>query len=322
MFRHTSRWLAFAGLTGLVLAACSSGAGSSSASPSTDAAGGDPSRDLLARIQDRGTLVGYAELDYPPQSIRVEDATRPATTKCQPDQLTGDEVSGYDIETNKLVAEDLGVEPCFARPTWAEVTGGNWGDRWDIAYGSGSINADRMTRLWMTQPYYATPNRFFVRADLPIQAAAELSGKKVGSCASCTHEAYLKRELVIPGVELTFAVDDPEIVVFETERPGLQAVADGEIDAFLCAEPVGDAMIEEGVALRALDPPAFTFFPSGFVDKSSAYDQATFVERVTEIINARHADGTLKALSDEWFGLDYASEAAAFDLNSIGQELP
>ena len=178
-------------------------------------------------------------------------------------------MSGYDIETSKLVAADLGVEPCFARPTWAEVTGGNWGDRWDIAYGSGSINADRMTRLWMTQPYYATPNRFFVKADSPIQAAAELSGKKVGSCASCTHEAYLKRELVIPGVELTFAVDDPEIVVFETERPGLQAVADGEIDAFLCAEPVGEAMIEEGVPLRALDPPAFTFFPSGFVDKSS-----------------------------------------------------
>ena len=41
-----------------------------------------------------------------------------------------------------------------------------------------------------------------------------------------------------------------------------------------------------------------------------------------EIINARHADGTLKALSEEWFGVDYASEASAFDLNSIGQELP
>jgi polar amino acid transport system substrate-binding protein len=322
MFRHTSRWLAVAGLVSLVLAACSSSAGSHSAPSSSEAAGGDPSSDMLARIQDRGTLVGYAELDYPPQSIRVEDATRPATTKCQQDQLTGAEVSGYDIETNELVAADLGVEPCFARPTWAEVTGGNWGDRWDIAYGSGSINADRMTRLWMTQPYYATPNRFFVRADSPIQAAAELSGKEVGSCASCTHEAYLKRELVIPGVELTFAVDDPEIVVFETERPGLQAVADGEIEAFLCAEPVGEAMIEEGVALRALDPPAFTFFPSGFVDKSSAYDQTAFVERVTEIIKARHADGTLKALSEEWFGVDYASEAAAFDLNSIGQVLP
>ena len=181
MLRHTSRWLALAGLIALVLAACSSSPGSSSVSVVTDAAGGDPSSDMLARIQDRGTLVGYAELDYPPQSIRVEDATRPAATKCQQDQLTGAEVSGYDIETNELVAADLGVEPCFARPTWAEVTGGNWGDRWDIAYGSGSINADRMTRLWMTQPYYATPNRFFVRADSPIQAAAELSGKEVGS---------------------------------------------------------------------------------------------------------------------------------------------
>lgn len=304
-----------------MLVACStatpSGQGGASSQPSAD-----PAKDLLARIIARGTLVGYAELDYPPQSILVEGATRPTATKCQPDQLTAPEVTGYDIETTKVVASDLGVEACFVRAGFAEMTGGNWGDRWDIAYSSGSINADRMTRLWMTQPYYTTLNSFFVKADSSYRQATDLSGKSIGSCSGCSHEAYLKRELVIPGVTLDFQVADPQIVAFETERTGLQAVADGEIEAFLCADPVGKAMIDEGVPLRAIDPPAFTIFPVGFVDKGSGFAPTGFVERVTEIIRAREADGTLKALSIKWFGVDYATPAAAFDLAATGQQLP
>ena len=113
MFRHTSRWLALAGLVALRTRRMLIEPRQQHC-PATDRRGRRrSSSDLLARIQERGTLVGYAELDYPPQSIRVENATRPATTKCQPDQLAGAEVSGYDIETSKLVAADLGVEPCL-----------------------------------------------------------------------------------------------------------------------------------------------------------------------------------------------------------------
>jgi len=41
-----------------------------------------PGKDKLAQVIARGTLVGYAELDYPPQSIRVEGGIRAASTKC------------------------------------------------------------------------------------------------------------------------------------------------------------------------------------------------------------------------------------------------
>ena len=43
------------------------------------------------------------------------------------------EVTGFDVETTKLVAKGLGVEACFTQPTWTEVTSGNWSDRLDIA---------------------------------------------------------------------------------------------------------------------------------------------------------------------------------------------
>ena len=88
---------------------------------------------------------------------------------------------------------------CFVIPSWTETTAGNWGDRWDIAYGSGSINSDRMERLWMTQPYYAVPNVYFVRDERALSDPGDLDGKKIGACASCSHELYLKGELRDPG---------------------------------------------------------------------------------------------------------------------------
>ena len=63
-------------------------------------------------------------------------------------------MAGYDADTGKLVAKALGVEPCFVTPTWSEIISGHWNDQWDISYGSGAINSERMTRLYFTQPYY------------------------------------------------------------------------------------------------------------------------------------------------------------------------
>jgi ABC-type amino acid transport substrate-binding protein len=55
------------------------------------------------------------------------------------------------------------------------------------------------------------------------------------------------------------------------------------------------------------------------VDKSSGLTARAFVARVDEIINGFHADGTLKRLSLKWFGKDYASAAARFDIAALDQ---
>lgn len=283
--------------------------------------GADPNSDKLAQILARGILVLSTDPLYPPQSYAVEGASRPADTKCAAEQLTSDEITGYDAETGKLVAEELGVEPCFVVPNWTEITSGNWGDRWDIAFGSGSINEDRMERLWMTQPYYAVPNSYFVRQDSAYDTPSDLDGKSVGACASCSHELYLRGELVIPGIDVEQTVEDPDIAVYNAETAGLAAVAKGKIDAFLAADPVGNAQIEQGLPIRPLEGVAFTYYPSGFVDKSSGLDVAAFVARVNEIVREAQADGRLLALSEEFFGTDYVSAAAAFDLDALDQEI-
>jgi ABC-type amino acid transport substrate-binding protein len=296
------------------LAACGGDPGGSSP-PSAD-----PATDKLAQILARGTLVGYAELDYPPQSIAVDGAERSPDTKCLANQLTGPEATGFDIETHKLIANDLGVEPCFVSPQFSEVTAGNWGDRWDIAYASGAINAKRMEVLWMTQPYYYIPQVFLVRDDSAYQEPADLDGKTIGTCTSCTVEAYLQGTLVIPGVELIQKVEDPVLAGYETEFPGIDALAAGDIDAFLVAEPVAMEAIKEGRPLRILEESAFSMYPSGFVDKGSSLSVKAFFERVNEIIQDAHADGRMKALSMEWFATDYTTNAGNFDLDLLEQD--
>ncbi len=316
----------------MVIALAAAGCGSSSSGDSTSSsagtsasqakASGDPSKDKLAQVLARGTLILFTDPKYPPQSFAVKGAKRPASTKCAANQLTGPEMAGYDADSGKLVAKALGVEPCFVTPSWTEVTAGNWGDRWDLAYGSGAIDFDRMNVLYMTQPSYSTPTTFFVPKDSPAKTVADIAGKKIGACAGCTMEKYLRGTLNLPGSRIQKGlVGKPQIVTYDTEVPGLAATAKGKLDAFLCSEPVGDGAIKEGVALRRLAEPAYYSFKTGYVDKKSGLAVGPFIDKVDKIMAARQADGTMKRLSIKYFGQDFATQAAKFDLSKIGQHV-
>lgn len=320
MSARGGRFAVAAGVLAIVVTACSGADGATPAPSSQPSL--DPTSDKLAEVLARGTLVLWTDPAYPPQSFLVEDAERLVDTRCAANQLTAPEVAGFDADTGKAVAVDLGIEPCFVTAPWNQVIAGNWGDRWDVAWGSGAITEERMTRLYVTQPSYATPHNFFVPAGSPVQDASELSGMAVGACAGCTHELYLRHELVLPGPPLAYVLDDPEIVTFDAEPAGLEATADGELDAFLCGEPVGTEAIASGLALRMLPEPAYYTQKTGYLDRASSLDQAAFVERVNEVVRGLHADGTLTALSMEYFGVDYATAAGEFDLESIGQVVP
>ena len=164
--------LAFA--LGLVVIGCGS-----AASPAASQAA-DPSKDKLAQVLARGTLVLSTDPDYAPQSMAVKGATRATPTKCAPNELTAPEITGYDAETGKLVAAAMGVEPCFVTPPFDQIIAGSWGDRWDVAWGSGALTASRMKALYVTQPYYSTPANFFVLASSAYTKPSDLSGKQIG----------------------------------------------------------------------------------------------------------------------------------------------
>src|SRR4029077_6515306 len=147
--------------------------------------GGDPSTDKLAQVLARGTLILSTDPAYAPQSYRVKTAKRLAQTKCAANQLTANQMAGYDADTSKLVARGRGVEACFVTPTWSEQISGHWNDRWDLTIASVGITRERMTRLYYTKPYSAEAERFFVRKGSKVSAVQQLSGKRLGGCGGC-----------------------------------------------------------------------------------------------------------------------------------------
>jgi polar amino acid transport system substrate-binding protein len=279
----------------------------------------DPATDLLSRVQARGTLVLSTDPAYPPQSYAVKGAKRLAATRCAVNQLTANQVAGYDADTAKLVAKALAVEPCFVTPTWSELISGHWSGRWDIAFGSIGITYERMRRLFYTQPYSAEAERFFVRKRSPVTRVEQLSGKRLGGCGGCFAQYYIQRTLRLPGEPVRYHVASARFVGYDVESNGLVAVAGGKLDGFLCGVAVGAKAINGGLALRAVGGDQYVAYISGAVDRFSGLSVGSFVSRVNAVVRRLQTGGTLRRLSLHYFGVDFATKARSFDVSRLNQ---
>jgi len=289
--------------------------------PAAEAAAADA--DLLADVLARGGLRVSTDPAYPPQSELAEGAEPPADTKCTGDEKTANQFAGFDIEVTVELAKRLGVEPCFITPDWTLIVGGNWSGRWDLSIGSVTITPERMGVLYFAQPYYTTPAAFFVHADnTTFTKIEDLSGSTIGVCAGCTYESYLNGTLEIPGETITPLVTGATANGYDTDTSALQDLALGDgvrLDAVLTALPTGAGFIADGNALKQLGDPAYFEYLAPAIDRNSTLDPQSFLAKVSEEIQAMHADGTLKTLSEKYYGSDLAAAAATFDLSKLEQ---
>ncbi len=277
-----------------------------------------PAADLLAEIQARGTLVGFTDPAYPPQSSLKAEPKRTEGTKCAEDQQTLGELEGFDIDVTAAIAQGLGVEPCFVTPDWGLLIAGNWSDRWDIGVGSMTITPERLKLLYFSQPYYTTPAVLFVHTDnTSYTTPADLSGKKIGVCSGCTYESYLNGTLVIPGVpSIDFVIKDADIKGYDTDSTVIEDLALGDglrLDGVITAQPTGLEAIKNGRPLKQLGDPLYFEYLAPAFDRASSLDPTSLIAKVSEITSTLHSDGTLLELSMKYYGTDLTSAAASFD---------
>lgn len=300
----------------LIVAVIAGACGGGGAAPST-------SSDLLTDVMARGILRVSTDPAYPPQSELVEGVEPPEGSKCEGEERAANQFQGFDIDVAAEIAKRMGVEVCFVTPDWTLITGGSWSGRWDLSIGSMTVTPERMEKLYFTQPYYTTPAAFFIHQDnSSYSQPSDVSGKKVGACAGCTYEAYLDGSLAIPGETIDFVVTDAEIMGYDTDTPALQDLALGDgvrLDAVLTALPTGRGVIDDGLPLKQLGDPVYFEYLAGAIDKSAPKDTATFRAKVTEVLQAMHKDGTLKQLSEKYYGADLAEAAASFDIGALKQ---
>ena len=302
-------------LTSLALTACVSSI------PSSTTTTGPV--DKLAEIRARGTLVIATDVDYMPQS-RLIPGSQPANdTKCEPTHYTANQFEGFDVDVARVLADRLGVEPCFVTPPWSQLVAGNWGDNWDVHIGSVAITYDRLRYLRFTRPYYATPTVILVHKDnTSYEDIEDLSGRRIGACAGCTFEAYLQGTLHIPGKEIEYRIQNAEIVAYENEDPAIQALSLGdgvELDAVMTILPKARAAIEVGNPVKILNEPVLFTYASITLDRTSHRDEEQLLTEINRIIQELHESGKLMDISLHHHGMDLSQEAASFDITVLNQ---
>lgn len=273
--------------------------------------GGEGDGTLLGEVKARGYLIVSTDPNYEPISFLDPDAERAAGTVCPDAMLTYGEMKGFDVDVAKAVADELGVEVCFATPDWDLVTAGSWGDRWDISIGSMTPTLTRAEVVTFSTPYVYTPAQFAAKADSGITSLADLEGQVICLAAATTYLDWMNGTLTI--TEDSIFADPPSdftIVELPTDQECAQSIAAGrpEFSVYLTSETVIDSNIAGGLDVVKVGGAVFSENLSPATDKSSSYDIATFVAEISSIVDGLHADGTLSAFSIKYFEIDMTQD--------------
>ncbi len=249
--------------------------------------------DALDRIMDAGTLKVATDASWAPQSFLNDN----------------NEMDGFDVDVAREIASRLGVEVEFVTPSWDIITAGNWNGRWDMSVGSMTPTAARAEVLSFPEVYYFTPAAIAVHVDAPYQTIAELNGEVVGASTASTFELYLQKDLTIDaeGVPaFTYQVTAGEMKSYKDSTAALDDLRLGDgvrINAMVGSLPAINAAIDNGYPVRVLGNPVFYEPLAVAIDRG---DQE-LNDKVATIIREMRTDGTLVALSEKWYGIDYTT---------------
>ncbi len=254
---------------------------------------------MLDAVQNRGLLRVVSDPNFRPQSFY--------------DQLIG-RWRGFDVDVATEIARRLGVDVQFNSGVFEDVQAGNWQPEWDLSVGSMTITPQRAERLDFTSPYYFDTAAVAVNQDTTdvTNIETDLAGKTIGVTDGSTYESYLRGTLELPDQgSIPSVIQDPLIVTYETDADAIDALSAGDLDAVISARPELQEAIDNGTAsIKIVGGPLFTEELAAAVVKDAPLDNTSLVQRVSQIIDQMHADGTLSDLSEKWYGTDLTQPPA------------
>ena len=263
----------------LTLSGCSNSSTSTAASTGASSAAGSAA-DQLAAIQASGKLI-----------VALEGAWQPWSYHDESDTLVG-----YDVEVSRAIAEKLGVEPEYVESDWDSLFAGLDAGRFDMVCNGVEVTDERALTYDFTTPYGYIHTALAVRKDNDeIKTFEDLKGKTTANSLASTYmELAESYGATVQGID--------------TLEETIQLLAAGRIDATLNADvsfydylnvhPDADFKI-----VAQTEDASHVAIPVRKGDNS-----ATLLEAVNNAIDELRADGTLKELSEKYFGQDISSE--------------
>lgn len=267
------------------LTACGSTANTTAAESTADTAGTETTEtaggDLLSEIQAKGTITVAMEGTWAPWTYHDED----------------DNLVGYDVEVATKIAEKLGVEPQFIEGEWDGLLAGLDAGRYDIMVNGVDITPERAEKYDFSTPYAFNRTAVITTKDNDsINTLEDLNGKNTANTISSTY-AQLAEQY---GATVT-GVDDL--------NQTFELLLSGRIDATLNAEMTYYDYMKEHPDANAKIAVLTDDANEVAIPMRKGDETATLRTAIDAAIDELRADGTLKELSEKYFGTDISSES-------------
>ena len=233
----------------------------------------------LNSIQKSGKLV-----------VALEGAWQPWSYHDSSDTLVG-----YDVEVSRAIAEKLGVEPEYVESDWDSLFAGLDAGRYDMVCNGVEVTEERAKTYDFTTPYGYIHTALAVRKDNEdIHSFEDLKGKTTANSLASTYmELAESYGATVQGID--------------TLEETIQLLTAGRIDATLNADvSFYDYLnVHPEADFKLVAQTAEASHVAIPVLKS---EDTAYLDALNAAIDALRADGTLKTLSEKYFGQDISSE--------------
>ena len=232
--------------------------------------------DLLATVKQRGTLRIAMEGTYPPFNFK--------------DQKSG-QLSGYDVDVARLIAAKMGLKAEFVATEWSAILAGLGAGKYDVIVSQVGITPKRQQAFDFSTPYTYSSPQLIVRKDEKATYASldSLKGKKLGVGQGSIFEQQAK---AVTGISVKSYPAAPE---------NLQDLASGRIDAALNDSLMVAYLLKNSALPIKAGPRVGKVEQMGIpFAKGNPQFKAALDKTLADIA----ADGSLKAASVKWFGID------------------
>ena len=246
------------------------------ASVLTRAVSAKGSDDLLETIQERGTIIVGLEGDWAPWSYVDEN----------------DELTGYDVEVAKAIADKLGVEIQIVPGEWDGLFAGMDAGRYDMVVNGVEVTEERADKYDFSTPYAYIRTALIVKGDNDsIKTFEDLKGKKTANSIASTYmnlaESY---GATCYGVS----------TLDETLTMVLQGRVDATLNAIVSFTDYMAQHPDSNLKVVATTEEASNVA----IPMRKGDETASLREAVNKAIDELREDGTLSELSTRFFGED------------------